>query len=120
MRYPHIRLGSVRFYVVLAVVILGLHTVDAVIVGLPTVEVEPDPELANAFKQKQLEVWAEMNKLLIAFATVTIGAIGGFMLNRDRSHPLTAPQRRRAAVAGFSAHFPFISGICLINRERSC
>jgi hypothetical protein len=112
-RYLGVRFGSLRFYLALTVVIIGLHTVDAVIVNLPLVVSQPDNELAAAFRQKQLDVWSEMNKLLIAFATVTIGAIGGFMLNRDKAHPLSLPQLRRAATSWFfcalSLYFGYLS-----------
>ena len=105
--------GSLRFYLALALVIFLLHTIDSVLVNLPLIVSEPEKEVAAAFKQKQLDLWSEMNKLLIAFATVTIGAIGGFMLNRDKAHPLTPPQLRRAATSwGFCAlslYFGYLS-----------
>ena len=111
--FAAVRFGSLRFYLVLTIVILGLHTVDAVLVNLPLVISEPETQVAAAFKLKQLDVWSEMNKLLIAFATVTIGAIGGFMLNRDKAHPLTLPQLRRAATSWFfcalSLYFGYLS-----------
>ena len=81
--FAAVRFGSLRFYLVLAAVVIVLHYVDAVLVSLPVIETQPEKEITLVFKQKQLELWSEMNKLLIAFATVTIGAIGGFMLNRD-------------------------------------
>jgi hypothetical protein len=111
--FAAVRFGSLRFYLVLAAVVIVLHYVDAVLVSLPVIETQPEKEITLVFKQKQLELWSEMNKLLIAFATVTIGAIGGFMLNRDKSVPLTAPQLRRAAVSWFfcalSLYFGYLS-----------
>jgi hypothetical protein len=54
-----------------------------------------------------------MNKLLIGFATVTIGAVGGFMLNRDKTAPLSPPQMRRAAASwlfcAVSVYFGYLS-----------
>ncbi|HEV3331352.1 MAG TPA: hypothetical protein VG096_10245 [Bryobacteraceae bacterium] len=112
-RHFSVRFGSLRFYLALAVIIIGLHTVDAVVVSIPTVVTEPDQELATEFKKKQLDLWSEMNKLLIAFATVTIGAIGGFMVNRDKTHPLSPPHLRRAAMSWFfcalSLYFGYLS-----------
>jgi hypothetical protein len=108
-----IRFGSLRFYVALTLVIIGLHTIDAVIVDLPMVEAQPEKELAAAYKAKQLDLWSEMNKLLIAFATVTIGAIGGFILNRDKASPLSLRQLRRAAASwlfcALSLYFGYLS-----------
>ena len=111
--WPALRFGSFRFYFALAVAIICLQMVDKVIVELPVVIPQPDKELSIAFQQKQLDVWSEMNKLLIAFATVTIGAIGGFILNRDNSHRLSLPQLRRAATSWFfcatSLYFGYLS-----------
>jgi hypothetical protein len=108
-----IRFGSLRFYIVVTLVIVGLHTIDAVIVDLPTLETQPDQELVTAYKEKQLDLWSEMNKLLIAFATVTIGAIGGFILNRDKASPLSLPQLRRAGASwlfcALSLYFGYLS-----------
>lgn len=112
-RFPGVRFGSLRFYLALTAIIFCLHAVDAVMVNLPLVITEPDKEVAIAFKQKQLDLWSEMNKLLIAFATVTIGAIGGFILNRDKTHPLPLPHLRRAAASWFfcalSLYFGYLS-----------
>jgi hypothetical protein len=105
--------GSFRFYVILAVVIVFLHGVDAVLLNMPTLITQGDKEVTNVFQEKQLDLWSEMNKLLIAFATVTIGAIGGFMLNRDKSHPLAPPDLRRAATSwlfcALSLYFGYLS-----------
>jgi hypothetical protein len=108
-----VRFGSVRFYCILVVVILGLHLVESVIRNFPMVETLPEKEIAAQFRQKQLEVWSEMNKLLIAVATVTIGAVGGFMLNRDKTAPLLPQQMHRAAASWFfcalSLYFGYLS-----------
>lgn len=109
----HLRFGSFRFYVVLAAVILSLHLLDSVFLRIPVVETQPGKELAQEFKTKQLDMWTEMNKLLIAFATITIGAVGGFMLNRDKTAPLSSRQMRRAAASWFfcalSLYFGYLS-----------
>jgi hypothetical protein len=107
------RFRAFRFYAALGIVILVLHTIDAVIVDMPLVLPEPDHELALALRQKQLDLWSEMNKLLIAVATVTIGAIGGMMVNRDKARPLSPPQLRRAAASwlfcAMSLYFGYLS-----------
>jgi hypothetical protein len=111
--FRSVRFGSFRFYIALIAVIVGLQTVDSVIVDLPMVVAQPEKELATSFQMRQLDLWSEMNKLLIAFATVTIGAIGGFMLQRDKAHPLSLPQLRRAATSWFlcatSLYFGYLS-----------
>ena len=111
--FLHVRFGSFRFYVVLALVIISLHWLDSVFVRIPFVLPQPEKEVAREFKTKGLEMWAEMNKLLIGFATVTIGAVGGFMLNRDKTAPLSPPQMRRAAASwlfcAMSIYFGYLS-----------
>jgi len=105
-------MGSARFYIVLALAIFLLHTIDAVMVGLPVREPQ-SAELASGLKQKQVDLWSEMNKLLITFATLTVGAIGGFIVNRDKTHPLKSPQLRQAALSWFfcvlSLYFGYLS-----------
>lgn len=107
------RFGALRFYVALAIAILVLHTIDSVIVNMPVVLPEPDRELSLALRQKQLDLWSEMNKLLIAVATLTIGAIGGMMVNRDKARPLSPPQLRRAVASwlfcALSLYFGYLS-----------
>ena len=107
------RSGSLRFYAALAIAIFLLHSIDAVLVNMPVQEAQAEKEVAAAFQVKQLELWSEMNKLLIAFATVTIGAIGGFMLNRDKTRPLSRPDLRRAATSwafcAVSLYFGYLS-----------
>jgi hypothetical protein len=107
------RFGALRFYAALAIVVLVLHTIDSVIVNMPVVLPEPDRELALTLRQKQLDLWSEMNKLLIAVATVTIGAIGGMMVNRDKARPLSPPQLRRATASwlfcALSLYFGYLS-----------
>jgi len=111
--WVHLRFGSFRFYVVLALVIVLLHFLDAVFLRIPLVVPQPEKEVAREFKTKGLEMWAEMNKLLIGIATVTIGAVGGFMLNRDKTAPLSPPQMRRAAASwlfcALSIYFGYLS-----------
>ena len=69
--------------------------------------------MANEYRKKQIDIWAEMNKLLIALATVTIGAIGGFLLKGDQAAPLPARQARRAAAGwifcALSLYFGYLS-----------
>jgi hypothetical protein len=111
--FAPVHFGSLRFYVVLAIVVLALHFFDSIILYMPVALPVPEHELALEFKKKQLDMWAEMNKLLIAFATVTIGAVGGMLLNRDKSIPVSTSQRRRAAASwlfcALSLYFGYLS-----------
>jgi hypothetical protein len=105
--------GSLRFYLALAVAVIILHTIDDVLVNMPVLEPQAEKEVTTAFQVKKLEIWSEMNKLVIAFATVTIGAIGGFMLNRDKAQHLSPPHLRRAAMSwlfcALSLYFGYLS-----------
>ena len=93
-----LRFGSFRFYIVLTLVVIVLHEVDSVLYHMQLVEPQ-DPQLVAEFQKKQLDIWAEMNKLLIALATVTIGALGGFMLNREGHKRLQPRSLHRAAAS---------------------
>src|SRR5260370_3833592 len=93
---PRIGFGSFRFYIALILVAVALHFIGTIVSYIPIVEADPPQELATEYRKKQIDIWAEMNKLLIALATVSIGAIGGFLL-QAAVVPLPARQRRRAA-----------------------
>jgi hypothetical protein len=94
-----VRFGSLRFYVILLIVAVALHFINNVVFHMPFSEPVPDKDLALEFQKRQLDIWAEMNKLLITLATLTAGAVGGFMLNRDKATPLPPGQTRRAAAS---------------------
>jgi len=112
-RHWRISFGSLRFYGVLLLVAAGLHFIGSVVSYIPIVEPDPPPEVANDYRKKQVDIWAEMNKLLIALATVTIGAIGGYLLKADSAEPLPARQSRRAAAGwifcALSLYFGYLS-----------
>jgi len=80
---------------------------------MPFSEAMPDKELAFEFQKRQLDIWAEMNKLLITLATLTAGAVGGFILNRDKQVPLSPAQIRRAGASwifcAFSLYFGYLA-----------
>jgi hypothetical protein len=108
-----IRFGSLRFYLALLIVAVALHLINSVVDRLWLVEVVPDKDLALEFQKRQVDIWAEMNKLLITLATAMAGALGAFMLNRDKTSPLSAEQMRRAAASwifcAFSLYFGYLS-----------
>ena len=105
--------GSFRFYLAVLIAAVLLHVINALVSNMPFVEPVRDKDLVLEFQKRQLDVWTEMNKLLIALATVTVGAVGGFMLNRDKAAPLPPPQMRRAAASWIfcclSLYFGYLS-----------
>jgi hypothetical protein len=105
--------GSVRFYIVLILVAVALHFIGTVVSYIPIVEPDPPQDVANEYRKKQIDIWAEMNKLLIALATLAIGAIGGFLLKGNPAAPLPARQARRAAAGwifcALSLYFGYLS-----------
>ena len=112
-RSTQMSFGSLRFYLVLLVVAVGLHFINSVFDYLRWNQPVPSPDLVIDFHKRQVDVWTEMNKLLITLATVTIGAIGGFLLNTDKSVPVSRDRMRRAAAAwlfsALSLYFGYLS-----------
>jgi hypothetical protein len=103
--------GSFRFYLALIVVAVVLHFITAVVGSMTVVVPHPAPEVANEFMKKQLDIWAEMNKLLIALATLAIGAIGGLLMKNEAR---IQPRQARRAAAGWifcalSLYFGYLS-----------
>jgi len=112
--FLRIPFGSLRFYVVLLIAGFVVHLVDSIVFQIPFVEpVIDNKELVLEFQKRQLDIWGEMNKLLIALATATAGAVGGFMLGRDKVSTLPPEQRRRAGTSwmfcAFSLYFGYLS-----------
>lgn len=110
-RLRYFRFYSVRFYFLFLCVVLLLVGLDYGLSKLPFVE--PIPDYADDLRKKQVESWTEMIKLLIALATLSIGAITGFVVNRDKSTGLTPPQIRRVLASwilcGASLYFGYLS-----------
>jgi len=91
-----IRFGSWRFYAVVVLAAFLIHGIGALVNSVQ--DVQPiSSSLSDEYKKKQLDIWAEMNKLLITLATVVIGGIGGFVLKGSAPHTLEPRQMRRAA-----------------------
>src|SRR5258708_17313737 len=97
---PRIGFGSFRFYIALILVAVALHFIGTIVSYIPIVEADPPQELATEYRKKQIDIWAEMNKLLIALATVSIGAIGGFLPKGAAEAPPPARPARRASSRG--------------------
>ena len=109
----HIRFGSLRFYLILIIVAALLLTVESILGSMPFAAPLPDQQTILELQKKQIDTWSEMNKLLVALATATIGAVGGFLVHRDKDARLTPRQRRRAALSWFwcaaSLYFGYLS-----------
>ena len=90
-----VHFGSLRFYILLVITAVVLHLIGSVVESIS--DVQPNSSLADEFRKKQLDIWAEMNKLLIALSTVVIGGIGGFVLKHEHSSVTEVRQMRRAA-----------------------
>ena len=106
-----IHFGSLRFYVVLVAAAIVLSFIGNVIGSIS--DVQPASNLADDYRKKQLDIWAEMNKLLITLSTVVIGGIGGFVLKHDPAGASDARQMRRAAAGwifcALSLYFGYLS-----------
>jgi hypothetical protein len=103
--------GSLRFYCALIAAALLLHGLGAVVGSIS--DVLPNGPLADEFRKKQLDIWAEMNKLLITLATVVIGGIAGFVVKRENPSMAETRQMRRAAAGwifcALSLYFGYLS-----------
>jgi hypothetical protein len=110
---PRLRSTSARLYLALACVTALLLLLESILGSTPFVEAMPSQELSTEFQKKQIETWAEMNKLLIELATLVVGAISGFVVHRDKKAPLPAAQRRKVTVSwilcGASLYFGYLS-----------
>jgi Ni/Fe-hydrogenase subunit HybB-like protein len=104
--------GSLRFYIALVLAAIGLHYIGAVLGSISDVQ-QVSTTLTDDYKKKQIDLWTEMNKLLIALATVVIGGIGGVVLKSDSHVTLDERQMRRAAAGwifcALSLYFGYLS-----------
>jgi hypothetical protein len=107
----NVHFGSIRFYLMLVLAALVLHASGAVVGSIS--DALPNGPLSDEFKKRQIDLWAEMNKLLIALATVVIGGIGGFVVKRENPSMLETRQMRRAAAGwifcALSLYFGYLS-----------
>jgi hypothetical protein len=110
---PRLRSTSARLYVALACVTALLLLLEWILASTPFVEAMPAQEISNEFQKKQIETWAEMNKLLIELATLVVGAISGFVVQRDKDTSLPPAQRRKVTLSwilcGASLYFGYLS-----------
>ena len=89
--------GAARFYLAFATVVLMLVAFEAFLTSLPFADAIPD--YAAELQQRQLDSYFEMIQLLITLATLAIGGITGYVINRDNTTGLSSPQVRRVVVS---------------------
>jgi hypothetical protein len=110
MRSPRVP-GAVRFYFAFAAIVLTLVAFEAFLTSLPFADAIPD--YAEQLQQRQLDSYFEMIQLLITLATVTIGGITGYVINRDNTKGLSSPQLRRVvaswALCAASLYFGYLA-----------
>src|SRR6187401_2345320 len=74
------RSASSRFYWFFSLTVAILIAFEAFLTSLPFADAIPD--YAEALQQRQLDSYFQMIQLLITLATVTIGGITGYVINR--------------------------------------
>jgi hypothetical protein len=77
---------TIRFYSFALVALLVLVALQQVFSQLSFTSEEVTS--LNTLQEKQLEVFVDMNKLLITLATLSLGGIGAFVLNRYKSQEM--------------------------------
>lgn len=82
-----------RFYVLFSLTALVLVAFEALLDRIPFADAIPD--FAAALQQRQIDSYFEMIKLLITLATLAMGGITGYVLNRKETTTLSRPQLRR-------------------------
>jgi hypothetical protein len=85
--------GSARFYSVFAALVLGLIAFEAFLTSLPFADAIPD--YAAELQQRQLDSYFQMIELLITLATLVMGGITGYVINRGRESGLSRRELRR-------------------------
>ena len=110
VRSPRIP-GAVRFYLAFSAIVLILVAFEAFLTSLPFADAIPD--YAEQLQQRQLDSYFEMIQLLITLATVTIGGITGYVINRDNTKGLSHAQLRRVvaswALCAASLYFGYLA-----------
>jgi hypothetical protein len=84
---------SVRFYSLFLLTILVLVAFEAFLTSLPFADAIPD--YAEELQQRQLDSYFQMIELLITLATLAMGGITGYLINRGREIGMSAAQFRR-------------------------
>jgi hypothetical protein len=101
----------VRFYVVFTVTALVLVAFEALLDRLPFADALPD--YAAALQQRQIDSYFQMIQLLITLATLAMGGITGYVLNRKETITLSRAQLRRVlaswTLCAISLYFGYLA-----------
>jgi len=100
-----------RFYFALPLLIVFLIALEALLSSFKFAAAITDN--SAEFQKKQVDSFMEVNKLLITLATISIGGITGFVLQRDKALKLSQPQLRRViaswTLCAASLYFGYLS-----------
>jgi len=88
---------SVRFYLAFSTVVLVLVAFEWFLTLLPFADAIPDN--AEELQQRQVDSYFQMIQLLITLATLAMGGITGYVINRDNTKGLSSPQVRRVVAS---------------------
>ena len=93
MAHGRRRIVLLRFYFVLPLLIVLLVAFEDLLSSFKFVS--PLNGDSTQYQAKAVDSFMEVNKLLITLATLSIGGITGFVLQRDKASKLSQPQLRR-------------------------
>lgn len=100
-----------HFYSALPLLIVFLIALEALLSSFKFAAAITDN--SAEFQRKQVDSFMEVNKLLITLATLSIGGITGFVLQRDKALKLSQPQLRRViaswTLCAASLYFGYLS-----------
>ena len=91
--HRHPSSGARRFYAVFAALVVALIAFEAFLTSLPFADAIPD--FAAELQQRQLDSYFQMIELLITLATLVMGGITGYVINRGRETGLSGRELRR-------------------------
>ena len=83
--------------VILVLLFIVLVVLDIIIASVPIVESRV--ENLTALQEKELETYLAARQLLTTLGTLSIGAMGGFIVNRYKNAPLPNSQIQRAVIS---------------------
>jgi hypothetical protein len=103
--------GSVRFYLAFSAIVIVLVAFEAFLTSLPFADAIPD--FAQELQQRQLDSYFQMIELLITLATLAMGGITGYVINRDNRVGLSPLHLRRVvaswALCAASLYFGYLA-----------
>ena len=88
-----------RFYLAFSAIVIVLVAFEAFLTRLPFADAIPD--FADELRQRQLDSYFQMIELLITLATLAMGGITGYVINRDNTIGLS-PRLLRRVVASWA------------------